>query len=62
MVPMKSTTHRWLRIGLIAGERKGFLAEAIYSISQRYGFPNETTYVGIRATARRMVSRQGVIG
>jgi hypothetical protein len=46
-----------LRIGLNAGERKGVLAEAIYSISQRFGFPKETEEVRVPVMVHRMVSR-----
>jgi len=46
-------------IGLIAGERKGVLAEAIYSISQRFGFPKEIEEVRVPVRVHRMVSRFG---
>jgi hypothetical protein len=57
MVTVQSTKQELLCIGLIAGERKGVLAEAIYSISQRFGFSNETEDVGVPSTVHRMVSR-----
>ena len=59
IVPVKATKHNVLCIGLIAGERKGVLAEAIYSISQRFGFPDGTEYVGGPSMVHRMVSRFG---
>ncbi len=59
IVPVKATKHKVLCIGLIAGERKGVLAEAIYSISQRSGFPDEAECVGVPLLVHRMVSRFG---
>jgi hypothetical protein len=56
---VQSTKKEWLCIGLIAGERKGVLAEAIYSISQRFGYPNETEDVRVPSMVHRMVSRFG---
>jgi len=59
MVPVQSTKKELLGIGLIAGERKGVLAEAIYSISQRFGFPKEIEEVRVPVRVHRMVSRFG---
>jgi hypothetical protein len=59
MVSVESTKKELLGIGLIAGERKGVLAEAIYSISQRFGFPQETEDLWVPSTVHRMVSRSG---
>ncbi len=56
---MNATKHKVLCIGLIAGERKRVLAEAIYSISQRFGFPDETECVGVPSMVHRMVSQFG---
>ncbi len=58
---MQSTKEESLWIRLIAGERKGVLAEAIYCISQRFGFPKETEELGVPSTVHRMVSQQGMI-
>ena len=59
MAPVPSMEQKRLGIGLIAGERKGVLAEAIYSISQRFRRPDKTECVGVPAMVHRRVSRFG---